>query len=308
MMMDMFYNSLQYVQLGRRREHFHQFMIDIHTRLHILRKEGGTMQPLHSVAQQYMLDNGPILCLDEFQVIDVADAMILRDLFETLFSLGCILITTSNREPSALYANGINRDSFLPFIDVLHRHCDVVKLENVPDFRQLVTMESSGYYCPINSETCARVDKAFTSLSAAAQPEALHTTIQVYMGRTLCIRKGVVGFVAQFTFNELCLAPLSALDYTSIAEHFPCIIITDVPVLNLESRDVIRRFITLLDILYDHRTNVIFSSNVPPQDLFPKTDTNIPIDEAFAISRAISRVVEMTSLKYIQRNTSNIHL
>lgn len=229
-------------------------MIDIHTRLHILRNQGveSTSKPLYDVARQYINDNGKILCLDEFQVTDVADAMILKELFEILFSFGCILITTSNRLPNDLYKNGINRELFIPFIDVLCKYCNIITLTKIPDFRQLVTMKNSAYYYPINDNTISSIDKAFTNLSAGAESNTLETTIQVYMGRDLYIQRGVVGFVAQFTFNELCISNLSSLDYISIAEHFPTIIITGIPVINPELRDVVRRFITLIDVSFTY--------------------------------------------------------
>ncbi len=317
-------------------------MLETHARLHALRQraqaQGAEQQtdPLQIIAANFAKDEGRLLCLDEFQVTDVADAMILRELFTALFLNGCVVVSTSNRRPEDLYLNGINRESFLPFITILKHNCDVVAMENLPDYRMMVTAEQGMYHQPLGSAATIALNNTFNSLAAGAVTGPV--TVDVMMGRSVTAQRAVRHRVAAFTFDELCNRALGAADYMAIAKNFPCVILSDIPVLYFDQRELIRRFITLLDVLYEHRTRLIMSADAPIQSLFqparaaisglpPAITTPTPTttsssssssspsststsssaaapkfseDEVFASSRAISRLVEMTSSNYLQ--------
>ena len=274
MMMDMFFDTVPNT-IPKVRKHFHSFMLEVHQRLHKLRQspaQNKVTDPLAVIAREFVAKEGRVLCLDEFQVTDVADAMILKELFTHLFANGCVVVATSNRPPRDLYLNGLNRDVFLPFIGILERNTEVVPMEHMSDYRLLVTTEEGVYHSPLSPATAANIDHIFAKLAGGGEARAV--TVEVMMGRTLTAAHAVPHRVARFTFDELCARPLGAADYYAVAKAFPCVIVTDVPLLYFDRREVIRRFITLLDVLYEHRTKLFISAEAPPSDLFrPARDT-----------------------------------
>jgi predicted ATPase len=279
MMMDMFFDQIPH-NIPRVRKHFHTFMLEIHSKLHDIRQEGKKSgvqprDPLIKIANEFIEKEGLILCLDEFQVTDVADAMILKELFSGIFAAGGIVISTSNRKPDDLYKNGINRDSFLPFIDILKQRCEIVSMDDMVDYRTLVAQEEGLIHTPLNHETQKVMDLIYDKLAFGQdQDDASHKdgiTLDVVMGRTFHVRKCVPSRVARFQFPDLCDRALGAADYLAIAKEFPCILLENIPVLYTEDSVQLRRFITLLDVLYEHRTKVYISAETTPDMLFQPT-------------------------------------
>lgn len=310
-------------------------MLEIHAKLHHIRQNNiknniQQTDPLPRIAKQIVDQEGFVLCLDEFQVTDVADAMILKELFSALFASGCIVVATSNRQPDNLYYNGINRDSFLPFIDILKQRCHIVSMDDMIDYRTLVAQEEGLIHFPLNKATNDTMnliyDKLHFGQDDAKNGHSNGLTLDVAMGRTIHIEKCVPKRVARFQFNELCDKAIGAADYMSIAKEFPCLLIENIPTFYQEDSMKLRRFITLLDVLYEHRTKVYLSTDAALDQLFqshlsktektlitsnnvatttPSNTTNSSMllssnkDEVFASARALSRLIEMTSTTYL---------
>lgn len=299
MLMDMFYQTVQ--TKSKERRHFHSFMLDIHRRLHVLRTtKGGIEDPIPLVANEITNEN-ILICLDEFQVTDVADAMILRRLFSSIFRNGGIVVATSNRPPRDLYLNGINRQSFLPFIDVLEAYCNVHSMDQGQDHRLLGTLSHGIYHSPNNEKTAKELDHIFESLTDRSD-ETTHpapTTIKVAnQGRVVKVPMASK-HVARFTFDDLCNNNLGAADYIALADRFSYIIIADIPILDSSERNKIRRFITMLDVFYEQAVRVIFGAEAEIEKLFSGEESTG--DEQFASGRAISRLKEMQSKEYFAR-------
>ena len=303
MMMDLFYHSLS--SPHKAREHFHSFMLDIHARLHHLRQSGPSQSnPLPLIAAA-LSSTTHILCLDEFQVTDVADAMILRLLFTSLWQQGVVVVATSNRPPSDLYKNGINRDVFVPFIAELQRHCDVHAMDAGQDHRLLGTVDQGVYHYPLDERAEAQMQSIFHSLSKA-EPTG-PSSIRTATGRTIPIPLASKQ-AALFSFHDLCELPLGAADYDAIARAYQYVLVSGVPLMRSNERDKVRRFITLLDVLYDRGTRLIVSAEAKPSELFRDEDGKVirggegAYDEQFASSRAVSRLIEMQSTEYYHRH------
>ena len=304
MMMNLLYDSLS--SPHKTRDHFHHFMLGVHQQLHQLRSAGqqGT-EPLAAIAASYA-QHTRVLCLDEFQVTDVADAMILRSLFSALWQRGLVLVATSNRPPSDLYKHGINRDVFLPFISELQAHCDVQLLADGQDHRLLGTVDVGVYHYPLDAEAERRMDDIFRSLSLNERPAPAAVTVM--MGRSVRVPLASKQ-AALFSFQDLCEQPLGAADYIAIAQRFQYVLVKGIPLLRSDQREKIRRFITLLDVLYEHGTRLIVSAAARPRELFVDEDGR-PVraggaaavyDEGFASGRAVSRLIEMQSSEYVKR-------
>jgi len=313
MLMDMFYEAVPFTK--KKRQHFHSFMLNVHQRLHEQRKaRGGVVNPLVEVARTIALQEASLLCLDEFQVTDVADAMILKELFTTIMDHGSILVATSNRAPNELYLGGINRDSFLPFIDELKTRCLVYGMEGDTDHRLLGTLSRGVYHTPLSDESKKELDKIYEAIQGKNVSGS--RVIDVMMGRKLLIQHQIPHLVARFTFSELCEQPLSAADYIALAEEYPNVILDGIPILPSNEREKIRRFIILLDVLYEERVRLICSAAAPPTELFPASPSTLtaPVvfrrtaaareDEQFAASRAVSRLIEMQSKEYIESSSA----
>jgi cell division protein ZapE len=288
MLMDLFFDATP--ARTKRRVHFNAFMVDTHARLHAERESGRHADPIVPVAKR-IADEALLLCFDEFQVSDVADAMILGRLFEQLFERGVVVVATSNTRPERLYEGGLNRQLFLPFIAMLEAKLDVVELDGGVDYRRLLMSELNVYLTPLGPETDAAMDKAWRRLTG--QAGGSETTLTV-LGRALhvtCAAKGV----ARFSFAALCLQPLAAADYLAIAHAFHTVMIDRIPQMTPAMRDAARRFIVLVDTLYDERVKLICSAEVRAEQLY------VDGDGAEAFQRTVSRLIEMQSREYLER-------
>lgn len=278
MLMDLFYSTIP-AHLPKKRLHFHQFMQNLHKRRHqILLKHGAPdMDPIPILAAE-IAQEATILCFDEFQVTDVADAMLLRRLLTITLAPdhGLVLFTTSNRAPDNLYINGIQRESFIPCIELLKDRTEVIFLDSPTDYRKVPKPISSVYYTPNPgiswnskfSKIAARehIDNWYSFFSQGhPREENIELTI---WGRQLVVPLSSPPNVAQFTFEQLCGKPLAAGDYISLATNYNAFIITDIPYLSVDVRDKVRRFITFLDAVYDNHGRLCVTAAAPFNDLF----------------------------------------
>lgn len=291
MIMDLFYEHVPIEQ--KQRVHFHAFMQEVHRRVHAFReaqKAGkvGDKDPIPALAR-VIADQAWLLCFDEFHVTDIADAMILGRLFEALFAHGVVVIATSNRHPKDLYKDGLQRDRFLPFIDVFLGHMDVMEVVAERDYRleRLQTMDA--YIAPSGPDADAKLEEDFDALTigVSAQP----TTLEVN-GRAIEIMKTAEG-VAFVDFEELCAKALGPGDYLAVAGRFHTIILRNIPKLGPQNRNEAKRFVTLIDALYEAKVNLICSAAVQPTELYNEGDG------AFEFERTVSRLMEMQSPEYI---------
>jgi cell division protein ZapE len=284
-LMDLFVESLP---VGRgRRLHFHRFMYDIHARLAHLRQQ---RSPLEHIAQA-LARATRVLCLDELYVSDIADAMILAGLFEGLFRRGVTLVATSNVAPAELYKDGLQRQRFLPAIRLLERHLEVARLAGVTDYR-LRQLTQAGIYLTAGApETGARLAALFAILAATQAQAGAAIEIE---GRPIAVIRAAAGAV-WFDFEALCAGPRSQNDYIEIAREYQSVIVSDVPVLEGARDDEARRFIALIDELYDHNVNLIVSAAAPAAELYRGERLRQPF------SRTASRLIEMQSEEYLAR-------
>jgi len=333
--MDLFYNSLHpssFSHLPARRVHFNQFMVDIHKQNHQMKlKYGDTGDSIVPIARE-MARKARVLCFDEFQVTDIADAMILKRLLEALLGYGVVSVMTSNRPPSELYKNGIQRESFLPCIDLIEQHFVVKCLDSGTDYRRLPRAFSKVYFDPITPANRREMDKFFSALSG---DEAVVTNRRLMVwGRPLYVPESTK-HVARFTFDDLCGKPLSSADYLEITKTFETVFITDVPKLAFSQRELARRFILFIDACYESKTKLFTLSEVPITQIFSDKPTgseaedishhqrNIMDDlgldaaavgaasmfsgeeEFFAFARAVSRLTEMGTQQWAQTPVSH---
>jgi cell division protein ZapE len=287
MLMDLFFAGAPVK--AKRRVHFHRFMLEIQRRLHD-RRARKEAEPLGQVADE-IARSASLLCFDEFHVYNIADAMILGRLFEGLLRRGVVVVATSNWAPDDLYKDGLQRDRFLPFIDMLKHRLDVLHLAGARDFRlaRLKTMEV--YHHPLDAAAAQALNRAFAVLTDDARGEEL--AVPVEGGRSLTLKQTALG-VARASFAELCQRPLGAADYAALAENFHTLILSGVPQLGPERHNEARRFMTLVDTLYEHRVNLVASAERPPHALYPQGQG------AFEFQRTISRLIEMRSAEYIE--------
>lgn len=287
MLMDLFFSRVPL--RAKRRVHFNAFMVETHARIHEARQRG-VADPIGHVAQQIARD-ATLLCFDEFQVTDVADAMILGRLFEQLFEMGVVVVATSNTPPHRLYEGGLNRQLFLPFIAMLERKLDLVELNGPVDYRLQRLAQLETYITPLGPDADARMDAAWQKLTDQARgaPEILNV-----LGRNLCVPRAAHG-VARFSFDDLCRKPLAAADYLAIARRFHTAMIDRIPAIAPAERDPARRFTLLIDTLYDEDIKLVCSAAAPPDALYPVGDG------ALAFRRTASRLVEMQSGDYLGR-------
>jgi cell division protein ZapE len=285
LLMDLFFEEAQ-VQ-PKRRVHFNAFMVDVHARIHAARQQGAD-DPIQPVGKALAQD-ATLLCLDEFQVTDVADAMILGRLFEKLFQEDVTVVATSNTAPYRLYEGGLNRQLFLPFIAELEQRLDMVTLNGPTDYRLDHIAGRPVYLTPLSPDSDAALDAAFKRLTGQAQGAPTALTV---LGRTLPVPQAARG-VARFAFSDLCEKPLGAADYLAVAQNFHAVLIDHIPVLT--ERNAARRFVLLVDTLYDMGVKLICSAAAAPQALYPSGDG------ADAFRRTASRLAEMQSNAYLQR-------
>ena len=292
MLMDLFFEAVELS--AKRRIHFHAFMSEIHDRIGAARKSVPG-DPIPHVAADIAKDCA-LLCFDEFHVTDIADAMILGRLFKGLFASDVVIVATSNVPPARLYENGLNRQLFLPSIALIEKNMALVELVAEKDFR-LEKLEGLTLYFTPNDEPAQKaLTAAFTRLTGHWTGKPM--TIDV-KGRALTIPQASRG-VARFTFEELCDRPLGALDYLAIAQNFHTLILDGIPRLAPERRNAARRFITLIDTLYDARVGLIASAEAEPDQLHPDGD------ESFLFERTASRLIEMRSSDYLEGRLARI--
>ncbi len=293
MLMDMFYEMAPIEK--KRRAHFHEFMADVHGRIHAHRmklKNGETRQadPVPPVAAQLVAE-AELLCFDEFTVTDIADAMILARLFTELFAHGCVLVATSNVAPDDLYRDGLNRGLFLPFVDLLKRHVEVVTLDSRTDYRMEKDDSLPVYLAPADDRADAAMNAAWRHVTHGqkAVPEEIPMK-----GRSIHVPLAA-GRAARFSFADLCARPLGASDYLAIAERYDTIFVDHIPHLGPERRNETKRFIILVDALYDNTVRLFASGVDMPERLL----TSRKGTEGFEFDRTVSRLFEMRSNEYL---------
>ncbi|MER9290220.1 cell division protein ZapE [Mesorhizobium sp. M0510] len=294
MLMDMFFDLLPVRR--KRRVHFNDFMADVQDRIQKhrkARKNGDVREddPIPPVAKA-LADQAWVLCFDEFSVTDIADAMILSRLFSALFASGVVLVATSNVAPENLYSDGLNRQLFLPFIGILERHTQVLALDADKDYRLEKLARTPVYVTPADAAADQLLDEAWQAMTRNA-PTA-ETSIAL-KGRQVIVPRAA-GDAARFSFADLCEKPLGARDFLAIAGRFSTIFIDHVPVLGEGKRNEAKRFILLIDTLYDHRMRLVASAEAPPQALYAAKRGV----EAFEFERTASRLIEMQSRDWLE--------
>ncbi len=291
MLMNLFFETAPVA--AKERVHFHAFMRDIHLEIHRRRQmpmyadEG---DPIPGMADG-IADNTTLLCLDELEVRDIADAMVVGRLFQKLFDRGVVVVTTSNRHPDDLYKHGLQRDHFVPFIAIIKDKLDILVLEAAQDYRLGRLAGQAVYHTPLGVAADTALDAAWARLTddAPLKPDYVQMP-----GRRIAV-PAAAHQVARFTFADLCEQPLGPSDYLAIAAQFSTLILKDIPQMTEEKKDAARRFVTLIDALYEHRTALVCSAAVPPEQLY------VGREGGFEFARTASRLMEMQAADYIKQ-------
>jgi protein AFG1 len=259
-------------KVTKRRVHFHEFMLDVHHRIFIYKQKHPRGDAIPIIAQQ-LAQESQLLCFDEFQVTDIADAMILKRLFLFLLDLNVVVVATSNRSPDALYEGGINRSLFLPFIELLKHTSDIISMEDLgKDYRLETQADGQSYFWSnedvrgdnnINNNIQTQLEEILGDTTTETQAES----IPVLFGRTVQVAR-MNDQCAWFDFSELCYQPLGAADYISLCRRFPVLIMDGVPQLDSNYLNEARRFVTLIDACYESRTRLVLVAQVPLDELF----------------------------------------
>ncbi len=293
MLMDLFFQHASVEH--KRRAHFHEFMADVHERIYDYRQSiargeiaDGDVIALTATA---IFEESWLLCFDEFHVTDIADAMILGRLFARLFELGIVVVATSNVAPDDLYKGGLNRSLFLPFIKQITDHMDVARLDARTDFRLEKLQGVPMWLTPADGDADAALDRAWKRMTGGAKCRSRDISIK---GRILHVPCSAHG-VARFAFADLCEQPLGASDYLRLAHDYHTILVDHIPVMDFSERNAAKRFITLIDTLYDNAVKLMASAEANPVSLYLATEGN----EANEFKRTSSRLIEMSSESYL---------
>ncbi|CAJ1387905.1 unnamed protein product [Effrenium voratum] len=305
-MMNMFYDKVKVS--GKKRIHFHEWMIDVHSRLH--KKQKGSSSNTNSTADDLveqvaadMIKEAWLLCFDEFQVTHISDAIIMKRIFSVLFELGAVVVATSNRPPKDLYLNGLNRPLFTPFIPMLEAFCQVHDIGAEVDYRMCSIRDDEDdrvYISPNGPDEKKLLEAKFAKICGGHVRFGVQVETQ---GRRIVVpRVAENSDVAWFHFSDLCDKPLGAADYLALGQAFHTIFVADIPRLTMQERDQVRRFITLIDTLYESHAKLICAADLDPISLFHVTEeerkTSVA-DEIFAWDRTVSRLMEMQSAAYL---------
>jgi len=293
MLMDLFFDSVQIRR--KRRTHFHEFMLDVHERLREARKsESG--DPIPPVVQS-IAEEARVLCFDEMVVNNMADAAIMSRLFTGLMDQRVTIVTTSNRVPDDLYKDGLNRQLFLPFIDLIKQRLDVMSLNGPVDYRRDRLGNAKLWQKPNGDAATRALSEAFFRLTDFPPEDKAHVPAEeltIPGGRTIHVPKSLKG-VAVFSFKRLCAEARGASDFLTIARHYHTVIIVGIPLLGPENRNEAARFVTLIDALYEYKVKILASAEAEPDALYPVGDG------AFEFERTASRLMEMQSDDYLAK-------
>jgi len=295
MLMDLFFQQSPVEH--KRRAHFHEFMAEVHERIYGYRQNiargeivDGDVIALTAAA---IFDQAWLLCFDEFHVTDIADAMILGRLFTRLFELGTVVVATSNVAPDDLYKGGLNRSLFVPFIAQIQEHMEVLRLDARTDFRLEKLVGVKMWLVPADTAGAVALDRAWVRMTGNAPSKLRDISIK---GRVLHVPCSAHG-VARFSFADICEKPLAASDYLRLARDYHTIMIDRIPVMDYAERNAAKRFITLIDTLYDNGVKLMASAEADPLSLYVATEGN----EANEFKRTASRLIEMSSESYLAR-------
>ena len=289
MLMDMFFETVPFS--SKSRWHFHEFMAHTHEKIAMARAQVDG-DPLPAVAAS-ISSNTRLLCFDELQVTDIADAMILSRLFKGLFERGLTVVATSNAHPDELYKNGLNRQLFVPFIALIHENMSIKEISAKKDFRLEKLSGRPLYFTLADNRAREQMDAHWHRLTGDHPAGPIDLELK---GRAVHVPLASMG-VARFSFDDLCKRPLGSLDYLRIAHEFHTILIDDIPQMSPSNRNEARRFINLIDTLYDCRVSLIASADAEPHDLYKKGDN------ADLFERTTSRLTEMRSKAYLKSRT-----
>ncbi|HWA01375.1 MAG TPA: cell division protein ZapE [Caulobacterales bacterium] len=287
MLMDLFFEAAPFAEKSR--VHFHEFMLARHAFMRAARARDLGQDELIELTAKDVASEARLLCFDEMQVTDIADAMILGRLFERLFEQGVVIVATSNRPPDDLYKNGINRQLFLPFIALIKQKLEPVELAGPRDYRLERLMAAPVYYAPLGPAADEAMERAWQTLTHGAQPHPVTLDVQ---GRALHIARQAAG-VARLRFDELCARALGPADYLELAERFHTILLERIPKLTPAMREEAARFRILIDALYEAKTKLVASADAEPNQLYPQGD------QSFEFERTASRLMEMRSQSYL---------
>lgn len=299
LLMDVFFNNTDFAP--KRRVHFHEFMAETHERIASWRGLPTGAKKRHAGADRKAPDDpmppvahdiareARLFCFDEFQVTDIADAMILGRLFEALFAKGVVIVATSNRHPDDLYRNGLNRQLFLPFIALLKERLDVVELKAARDYRLERLADAQVYHLPLGPDADAAMNEAWSRLICGARERQERLTVK---GRALIVPRAARG-AARFDFADLCEKPLGAGDYIALCRRYGALFVDRIPRMDPSRRNEAKRFVALVDAIYEARTKLVCSADAEPHALYPEGDG------AFEFARTASRLMEMRSADYL---------
>lgn len=299
MLMDVLYESIP-PGIKKRRVHFHAFMIEVHDYLHSRRYDDAGMKEgkdaLLPALASIISNRCKVLCFDEFHVTDIVDAMILGRLFTEIFDHGVSVVATSNWAPDDLYKDGLQRDRFLPFIELVKKRMDIVCLNGEIDYRARKLKEMSVYFEPLGSASTKRADDLFASLT---ENEETYADLIMVKGRTIEVPVVAKG-AARFSFQQLCERPLGAEDYLAIAKRYHTVFLENIPKLGYDRRNEAKRFMTLVDVLYDNHRNLVITADAAPQKLYTGQD------HAFEFERTVSRLLEMQTQNYLNHDPARL--